>query len=152
MDRHGTNPSAPTNTMSATGACASTASWSSATAPTAAARCPTTSSPSRRYERASMIVTSNKPFSGWGEIFGDDVVAAAMIDRLVHQAEIVASKATATASATATSPAPHGTTEQHSAPPRAQDRTGFAVPATPQQEHQGGAFSTGANGCTFNRP
>jgi hypothetical protein len=26
----------------------------------------------RRYERASLIVTSNKPFSGWGEIFGDD--------------------------------------------------------------------------------
>jgi DNA replication protein DnaC len=44
---------------------------------------------SSRYERASMIVTSNKPFSGWGEIFGDDVVAAAMIDRLVHHAEIV---------------------------------------------------------------
>jgi hypothetical protein len=44
---------------------------------------------SRRYERASMIVTSNKPFSGWGEIFGDDIVAAAMIDRLVHHAEIV---------------------------------------------------------------
>ena len=47
---------------------------------------------SRRYERASMIVTSNKPFSGWGEIFGDDIVAAAMIDRLVHHAEIVALK------------------------------------------------------------
>jgi DNA replication protein DnaC len=47
---------------------------------------------SRRYERASMIVTSNKPFSGWGEVFGDDVVAAAMIDRLVHHAEIVALK------------------------------------------------------------
>jgi DNA replication protein DnaC len=47
---------------------------------------------SRRYERASMIVTSNKPFSGWGEIFGDDVVAAAMIDRLVHHADIVALK------------------------------------------------------------
>src|SRR5215218_6136974 len=47
---------------------------------------------SRRYERASLIVTSNKPFSGWGEIFGDDVVAAAMIDRLVHHAEIVALK------------------------------------------------------------
>ena len=46
---------------------------------------------SRRYEQASMIVTSNKPFSGWGEIFGDDVVAA-MIDRLVHHAEIVALK------------------------------------------------------------
>jgi DNA replication protein DnaC len=47
---------------------------------------------SRRYERASMIVTSNKPFSAWGEIFGDDVTAAAMIDRLVHHAEIVALK------------------------------------------------------------
>ena len=44
---------------------------------------------SARYERASMIVTSNKPFSGWGEIFGDEVVAAAMIDRLVHHAEIL---------------------------------------------------------------
>src|SRR5215210_5886476 len=39
---------------------------------------------SSRYERASLIVTSNKPFSAWGEIFGDEVVAAAMIDRLVH--------------------------------------------------------------------
>jgi DNA replication protein DnaC len=47
---------------------------------------------SRRYARASLIVTSNKPFSGWGEIFGDDVVGAAMIDRLVHHAEILALK------------------------------------------------------------
>jgi DNA replication protein DnaC len=47
---------------------------------------------SRRYERASLIVTSNKPFSGWGEIFGDDVVATAMIDRLVHHAEILSLK------------------------------------------------------------
>jgi IstB-like ATP binding protein len=38
---------------------------------------------SSRYERASLIVTSNKPFGRWGEVFGDDVVAAAMIDRLV---------------------------------------------------------------------
>jgi hypothetical protein len=47
---------------------------------------------SRRYERASLIVTSNKPFSAWGEIFGDEVAAAAMIDRLVHHAEILALK------------------------------------------------------------
>jgi len=47
---------------------------------------------SARYERASLIVTSNKSFSAWGEIFGDDVVAAAMIDRLVHHAEILALK------------------------------------------------------------
>lgn len=46
----------------------------------------------RRYERASLIVTSNKPFSAWGEIFGDDVTVAAMIDRLVHHAEIIALK------------------------------------------------------------
>jgi DNA replication protein DnaC len=45
---------------------------------------------SARYERASLIVTSNKPFGRWGEVFGDDVVAAAMIDRLVHHAEVVA--------------------------------------------------------------
>src|ERR687886_600593 len=47
---------------------------------------------SRRYERASLVVTSNKPFSAWGEIFGDDVTAAAMIDRLVHHAEVIALK------------------------------------------------------------
>ena len=44
---------------------------------------------SSRYERASVIVTSNKPFGRWGEVFGDAVVAAAMIDRLVHHAEVV---------------------------------------------------------------
>jgi DNA replication protein DnaC len=47
---------------------------------------------SARYERASLIVTSNKPFGRWGEVLGDDVVAAAMIDRLVHHAEVVALK------------------------------------------------------------
>ena len=69
---------------------------------------------SARYERASVIVTSNKPFGRWGETFGDDTVAAAMIDRLVHHAEVQPrlpeqgaesspSKATATGSKTATS-------------------------------------------------
>ena len=47
---------------------------------------------SARYERASMVVTSNKPFSAWGEIFGDEVTAVAMIDRLVHHAEILSLK------------------------------------------------------------
>jgi DNA replication protein DnaC len=47
---------------------------------------------SARYERASLVVTSNKPFGRWGEVFGDDVVAAAMIDRLVHHAEVVSLK------------------------------------------------------------
>jgi DNA replication protein DnaC len=47
---------------------------------------------SRRYERASLIVTSNKPFSAWGEIFGDETTAVAMIDRLIHHAEILSLK------------------------------------------------------------
>jgi DNA replication protein DnaC len=47
---------------------------------------------SSRYERASVIVTSNKPFGRWGETFGDATVAAAMIDRLVHHAEVVSMK------------------------------------------------------------
>lgn len=47
---------------------------------------------SARYERASLIVTSNKPFGRWGEVFGDDTVAAAMIDRLVHHADVIALK------------------------------------------------------------
>ncbi|MCA1822443.1 MAG: IS21-like element helper ATPase IstB [Pseudonocardia sp.] len=47
---------------------------------------------SSRYERASLIVTSNKVFGRWGEVFGDDVVAAAMIDRLAHHAEVISLK------------------------------------------------------------
>ena len=47
---------------------------------------------SSRYERVSLIVTSNKAFGRWGEVFGDDVVAAAMIDRLVHHAEVITLK------------------------------------------------------------
>jgi DNA replication protein DnaC len=44
---------------------------------------------SRRYERASTVLTSNKSFEEWGEIFGDDVMASALIDRLVHHCHIV---------------------------------------------------------------
>lgn len=39
---------------------------------------------SKRYEKGSIIVTSNKPFEEWGEIFNDDVVASAILDRLLH--------------------------------------------------------------------
>jgi len=38
----------------------------------------------RRYERASMIITSNKSFLDWGEVFNDPVVATAILDRLLH--------------------------------------------------------------------
>jgi len=39
---------------------------------------------SKRYEKGSVVVTSNKPFEQWGEIFTDDVVASAILDRLLH--------------------------------------------------------------------
>jgi DNA replication protein DnaC len=43
----------------------------------------------RRYEHASTLLTSNKGFEDWGEIFGDEVMAAALIDRLLHHCHIV---------------------------------------------------------------
>ena len=73
---------------------------------------------SSRYEKASLIVTSNKVFGRWGEVFGDDVVAAAMIDRLVHHAEVLASRTTATGSKTETSAA-----SQPQPPPTSKDQT-----------------------------
>jgi DNA replication protein DnaC len=47
---------------------------------------------SSRYEHASLILTSNLPFARWGDVFGDQVVASAMIDRIVHHAEVVTLK------------------------------------------------------------
>jgi DNA replication protein DnaC len=44
---------------------------------------------SRRYERASTVLTSNKGFEDWGTVFGDDVMASALIDRLLHHCHIV---------------------------------------------------------------
>jgi DNA replication protein DnaC len=44
---------------------------------------------SRRYERGSIIVTSNRGFEQWGEILGDAMVDAALIDRLVHHATMI---------------------------------------------------------------
>ena len=42
-----------------------------------------------RYEKASTVLTSNKSFKDWGEVFGDPVVAAALLDRLLHHCHIV---------------------------------------------------------------
>lgn len=44
---------------------------------------------SERYERGAMIVTSNKPFEAWGEMFADPVLATAVLDRLMHHAHVV---------------------------------------------------------------
>jgi DNA replication protein DnaC len=42
-----------------------------------------------RYEKGAMILTSNRGFSEWGEIFGDSVVATALLDRLLHHAVVI---------------------------------------------------------------
>jgi len=42
-----------------------------------------------RYEKGAMILTSNRGFAEWGEIFGDPVVATALLDRLLHHAVVV---------------------------------------------------------------
>jgi DNA replication protein DnaC len=43
----------------------------------------------RRYTKGSMVVTSNKRVSAWAELFGEEVLAAAILDRLLHDAEVL---------------------------------------------------------------
>jgi DNA replication protein DnaC len=68
---------------------------------------------SSRYEHTSLVLTSNLPFSSWGGVFGDQAVAAAMIDRIVHHADVLTLKGAATDSADAAS-----TASPASAPPQ----------------------------------
>ncbi len=44
---------------------------------------------SRRYERGSLLITSNRSVGEWGEVFGDAVVATAILDRLLHHSHVV---------------------------------------------------------------
>jgi len=46
----------------------------------------------RRYERGSMILTSNQPVGNWGEVFGDAVLATAILDRLLHHSHVITIK------------------------------------------------------------
>lgn len=43
----------------------------------------------KRYEKHTTIITTNKPFGQWGELFGDNMIANAILDRLVHHSHIV---------------------------------------------------------------
>lgn len=45
-----------------------------------------------RYEHGSMIITTNKPFSKWGEMMSDDAVATATLDRLLHHSHVISLK------------------------------------------------------------
>jgi DNA replication protein DnaC len=42
-----------------------------------------------RYEHGSIILTSNTSFAGWGTLLGDEVLATALLDRLLHHAEVI---------------------------------------------------------------
>jgi DNA replication protein DnaC len=44
---------------------------------------------SRRYEQGSVLISSNRPVDEWDEVFGDQVVAAAILDRLMHHSHVV---------------------------------------------------------------
>jgi DNA replication protein DnaC len=44
---------------------------------------------SRRYERGSLLITSNRSVGEWGEVFGDPVVATAILDRLLHHSHVL---------------------------------------------------------------
>jgi DNA replication protein DnaC len=44
---------------------------------------------SRRYERGSILITSNQSLAGWGQVFGDQVIATAILDRLLHHSTIL---------------------------------------------------------------
>lgn len=44
---------------------------------------------SRRYERGSIIITSNRGFTQWSDIFGDTIIATAILDRLLHHSVVI---------------------------------------------------------------
>lgn len=44
---------------------------------------------SKRYEKGSVIITTNKPFEQWGDIFTDNILASAILDRIVHYSTII---------------------------------------------------------------
>jgi DNA replication protein DnaC len=44
---------------------------------------------SRRYEKGAMLITSNRSVAEWGSVFGDAVVATAILDRLLHHSHVV---------------------------------------------------------------
>ena len=128
-------PTTPAGCKTNSAGWAATRCWSSTRSATSPSnpRPPTCSSSSSPPATSgpSLIVTSNKPFGRWGEVFGDDVVAAAMIDRLVHHAEVIALKGDSY---------------------RLKDRDLGRVPAAATDDdmtNRGGQFSTAARGSDF---
>jgi hypothetical protein len=79
----------------------------------------------RRYEHASTVLTSNKGFEEWGDVFGDDVMAVALIDRLVHHCHLVTIRGNS--SGCASTPSSGGPCTPGRSPSRTRAGAGFPV-------------------------
>ena len=44
---------------------------------------------SRRYERGSMLITTNQTVTQWGHVFGDEMIASAVLDRVLHHSHVL---------------------------------------------------------------
>jgi hypothetical protein len=96
----------------------------------------------RRYERGSILVTSNRGFEAWGEILSDAMVAAALIDRLIHHAHIITLKGKSYRLRERSS--------RHAIPQTELGATTVtASPATPAHGHPDGAPFRSRNGARF---
>jgi DNA replication protein DnaC len=90
-----------------------------------------------RYEKGAMILTSNRGFAEWGDLFGDPVVATALLDRLLHHAVVVQIEAPATASARM---------------PISSPSTPAPTPPSPHHRHPNGAADHPTKGAAINEP
>ena len=111
-----------------------------------------------RHERASTVFTSNKGFEEWGGVLGDEIMAAALIDRLLHHPTSSTSGATATASGrirTCSGPRPTitGKTGHDNRPPplgaRPVSASGRSAPYARQRSPWGGPHSCYASPTSF---
>src|SRR6202162_5197278 len=91
-----------------------------------------------RYEKGAMILTSNRGFAEWGEIFGDPVVATALLDRLLHHAVVIQIEGASYRLRQHANLLPeHARSKTLTTPPRAPKRRG-RPPAKDQSDHDAG--------------
>lgn len=79
---------------------------------------------SRRYERGSILITSHRSVGEWGSVFGDPVVATAILDRLLHHSTVITIRVTATGFAKSVVPAYCRRPERRSTPTKPQNNGG----------------------------
>ena len=90
-----------------------------------------------RYEKGAMILTSNRGFAEWGEVFGDPVVATALLDRLLHHAVVVQIEGASyrLRAHADLMPGPHPQSRRH------HPSAATTAPRTPTEERSAGSLS-----------